>query len=648
MVACLGACLLWLALAEAAPAEVRVEKPGPEPREAQPDPAIRQEQPTPAQEREVERLRKEANEVLLRGEFDRARREFEKILKILPYDAPAQRDAARAAAAAGQFEDAAEALEKAHHFEKHTPDPELHYLRGEALYVLDRTEEARREHRIAELEIGESPTERMPRLWLARIYARRGYVVLADRIYESMLPRPPKFDTEVAMNQADAHLMNEDWAGGAEVLRRYLALDPKNVRAREMLAWALEAAGDLEGELAVRKELAEELPTFAHRKDYGRALERASEFRKARNEYKGAMDADPKAVDDWLRTSHSRMRYRTSPELTGGAQLRSDPQAWAWRAQTGAALPFGSRHHVAALAWHDQSTDWRANQVVGANTLLLGGSVTGLGVQALFGHRSGASLLVGADGRFATVSGEDARGRQLFGPENRFNFGGQAEVDAPLSRFSHVNVHGALNEQWGDAPVTIHEGGTVTGVTGRLHLFPKSRRVLFDSGVQARRLGLAPLGGSPAPAALQYLGWAGVDFNLWASPSKLMRSEAMDERLVRRSYLVNSAVLAYRHYELWNDLGPEFRIALAPRGSIDNGTLILRHTFFGGRAGIDLRGGGGYDNQRQRFLAQAGGSLVVAASWAHRVLLSYDMAHETYTGIPGTLHIGWVTYHADL
>ena len=83
--------------------------------------------------------------------------------------------------AAGKFEDAAAALERAHHFEHHKQDPELHYLRGEALFVLKRDDEARREHRIAELEIGQTPTERMHKLWLARIYARRGYVVLADR-----------------------------------------------------------------------------------------------------------------------------------------------------------------------------------------------------------------------------------------------------------------------------------------------------------------------------------------------------------------------------------------------------------------------------------------------------------------------------------
>ena len=225
--------------------------------------------------------------------------------------------------------------------------------------MLERTAEAQREHKIAELEIGKAPTQRMPKLWLARIYARRGYVVLSHAMYESMLPPPPKFDTEVALNQADAHLMNKDWTGGAEVLRRYLALDPKNVRGREMLAWALEASGDIIGELAVRQELAAEMPTAGYRRDYGRALERATSFRAARDEYGGAIKVSGTGPDGALITSYQQMRYRSSPELAAGFQVRSDPQAWAWRLQTGASLPVKSRHQFAALAWHDSSTDWR-------------------------------------------------------------------------------------------------------------------------------------------------------------------------------------------------------------------------------------------------------------------------------------------------
>ncbi|HXT99432.1 MAG TPA: tetratricopeptide repeat protein, partial [Polyangia bacterium] len=213
---------------------------------------------------DVDRLRHEASDDLLKGQFDKARRELEQVLEAMPRDAPAQRDAARAASAAGQFDYAVAALERAHHFEHHTRDPEIHYLRGEALYALGRDDEARREHQIAELEIGKAPTAKIEKLWLARIYARRGYVVLADRLYESMLPAPPAFDAEVALNQADAHLINEDWGGGARVLRRYLALDPKNVRGREMLGWALEAGGDLDGELEVRRTLSDDQPSPAH------------------------------------------------------------------------------------------------------------------------------------------------------------------------------------------------------------------------------------------------------------------------------------------------------------------------------------------------------------------------------------------------
>src|SRR3954453_16212833 len=186
---------------------------------AQEDDGFSAVKPLPPEEAQrVEQERKQATDTLAHGDLDRARRQFEEVLKALPHDGPAERDAGRAASAAGQFEYAAEALEKAHHFEGHKPDPELHYLRGEALFTLGRDERAFREHRIAERELGEAPEARMQKRWLARFYARRGYVVLSHRLYETMQPPPPKFDEEVSFNQADAHLLNKDWEGGARVL----------------------------------------------------------------------------------------------------------------------------------------------------------------------------------------------------------------------------------------------------------------------------------------------------------------------------------------------------------------------------------------------------------------------------------------------
>ena len=129
----------------------------------------------------------------------------------------------------------------------------------------------------------------------------------------------------------------------------------------------------------------------------------------------------------------------------------------------------------------------------------------------------------------------------------------------------------------------------------------------------------------------------------------MVRAEALDERMVRRSYLNDAGVLAYRHYELVTDSQPDFRITLAPRASIDNGTLIIRKALAGGRIGFDIHGGGGYD-RIQRHVSGAGGRLLRrgACPGRTRLLASYDLAHETATGLPGTLQIGWLTFHADI
>jgi tetratricopeptide (TPR) repeat protein len=396
-------------------------------------------------EDEAAASRRRAEEALVRGDYDRARQEFEAILKVFPSDAPAQRSAGAALQAAGKFEDAAAALERAHHFEHHKQDPELHYLRGEALFVLKRDEEARREHRIAELEIGKTPTERMHKLWLARIYARRGYVVLADRLYESMMPPPPKTDMEVALNQADAHLMNDDWEGGARVLRRFLVTDPKHLRAREMLAWALEGGGNIDEEIAVRRGLVEDYPTFVHKRDYGRALERGYNFPAARDQYGGALALTTGNQDQALVTSYQRLRYRTSPELTAGGSVRSDPQAWAWRVQAGAALPFGVRNHLAFMVLHDISGDWRANQVVGANAFDKNGTVTTLASELFMGFRGEGYLLAGLDGRFSTASGITADGQTLLGTNRSIDIGGHGELDVTPLVFMRINVHADVN-----------------------------------------------------------------------------------------------------------------------------------------------------------------------------------------------------------
>src|SRR6185369_6723360 len=98
-----------------------------------------------------------------------------------------------------------------------------------------------------------------------------------------------------------------------KILRRHLEREPKNVRAREMLGWALEVTGDLDGELAVRASLAADVPTPANHRDYGRALERAADYRAARDQYAVAKSAGGPDPDGSLATAVERMRYRTTP-----------------------------------------------------------------------------------------------------------------------------------------------------------------------------------------------------------------------------------------------------------------------------------------------------------------------------------------------
>ena len=119
---------------------------------------------------------------------------------------------------------------------------------------------------------------------------------------------------------------------------------------------------------------------------------------------------------------------------------------------------------------------------------------------------------------------------------------------------------------------------------------------------------------------------------------------------MRRTALNDAGVLAYRHYELWADMPPDFysRISLYSRASIDNGSFIFRKAVAGGRAGFELHGGLGYDNVQSQTLAQGGGALVIASSWSTRLLVTYDIVHQTTIGLRGTLQIGWVTFHADL
>jgi Flp pilus assembly protein TadD len=525
------------------------------------------------------------------------------------------------------------------------PDPEQHYRNGEAFFAAGSETEARREHEIAEAEIGAAPSERMPKLWLARIYARRGELARADTIYESLWSAAPRVDAEAAINHVEAHILNKDWRGAQRLLERLLERDPKNVRARAVLAWVLEVTGDLDRELPMRAGLASDEPTSANWRDQGRAQERAGDLRAAYQSYETARTKASGQADEALTVSLSRLRYRITPEVAGDVLGRSDPQASSLRVQTGLALPIGAGHNLRVLAWHETSS----GQVLRDGRLLPGGgSLSGLAVGLLLSSRHGDSLLIGGDVRYAAAS--DDSGRQT----KSARAGTTSEVVLPFLGHAEAHLRGAINEPWNDAAVTISEGGRLHEGSGQLFLFPTNRRLLANLGVQRRWLRLEPATTTNPvigdPTSTQQLFYAGIDLVLWSRPERLLRGESLDENLVRRSVLSDAAILSYRHQQLFGTSSEAFnaRLVLAPRGASHVGSGTLRLVSPAGWAGIDLRGAVGYDTERSVTLYTGGASVVVAPSWSNRFVLSYDVTKETTTGLQGTRHAGWLSFHADL
>jgi tetratricopeptide (TPR) repeat protein len=603
--------------------------------------AVAVEDDSPAAQ--AERARAEATKALAAHDFARARQGFEQVLAIFPHDAGAARDAARAAEAMGQFQYAADVLEDAHDFDEHHRDPELHYLRGEALYELHRPAEARTEHRIAELEIGAHPKSRMEVLWTARIYARRGELPRADAAYESLWPPPPAFDAEAAINQAEAHVLNRDWPGGQVVIERLLARDPKDLRARALLAFILELRGDIEHELPVRQDVARDDPSAENLRGWGRALERAEDFPGAYHRYQDARSLTQGPADQDLSMALLRMHYRITPEGGGGLVARRDPQADGLREQAGVALPFGARQNLSFLGWHEATT----GKVLRGNVLVPGGgSVSGLSSTLTLSSRRGLSLSL--SGELRSVSPTSV-GMEPGGASGGTQAGAGTEVVLPFLGHVEAHLHADVNRQWNDAPITVSEGGTVDAAGGHLFLFPTGRYLLATAGGEWRRLRLARERADEDPVSTQRLLFAGADLILWNQPGRVVRGETLDEKMVRRTYLSDAGILSYRYYRLFGDSSPEFasRIVLAPRAAIHSGSMVVRKVLAGGRFGAELRGGLGYDTDRNASLYNVGASAVAVPFWSSRILVSYDLAHETATGFTGKRQTGWVTYHVD-
>lgn len=580
-------------------------------------------------------LDREASDALSRGDLEYARHLYQLLLKIDEGDAHAHREIGRTSHALGAFEMAVEHLRRADQLARGARDPELHYLLGEALYALGRTTEAREAHAAAIADIGTQPVGRMESLWLARIHARRGEVDRADELYLSLRPYSGAPDAELELSRAEAHIFASDWAGAEDILRAFLDRVEGHRRATDMLAWVLEAQGKVTEESAVRARTARETGGFRTMFDHARALERSHDLRGALHAYREARAIDPDGTAG-LDDSIDRVRYRLTTELAAGAVLRSDPTGAASEWRAGAAVTLGSRHALIVRGSYERAT----GQVPVTEADLTSG-----GLALLVGRGYDVTAAIETDLTYHTISRS-----QLTQVERAsgFDLGSGAEVRSAPGRAIQLHARAELNMPWREAANTIREGGRVDGLTGHLYALPLGDRFIIDTGGQVRRLTVRSLDDEDEPSASQSLLFAGADVVLWHDPTSTARGEILDENLLWPTYLAESLVLSYRHYEVFSEGDLDDRIGMVERARIDEVSATGRYALPGGALALEARGGIGYDSGRELRMWRGGGALLLTPWMFARLSLSYDVATESTTGLTGRRHAGWATIHVDL
>jgi hypothetical protein len=420
-------------------------------------------------------------------------------------------------------------------------------------------------------------------------------------------------------------------------LLRYLLVEaPTATRARELLAWVLEASGRLTEERALRAELLEEAePDDFHRTlAYGRALERAGDYRGALARYRQAYRVDPEGSID-LRGSIDRMRYRLSPEAVVGALIYSDPSGSSHELHTGLALPLS-----ADLALSVSGSFGRATGGNNLGQTTAGGTLT---AALALGYGHDLTSILRVSGNYRELVTEEA-----MPDEQALSVGASVEARVATGRPIQAHLRADLHMPWREAANTIREGGAYDGITAHLYALPFGHSFVLDVGTRARSMTLHPLMDQPEPRGSQVVLFAGADWVAWVDPSSVARGQILDEDLAWPTYLADSLTFSYRHYEGFTDDEFGERLVLAERDRIDELSTTARKAIADGILGAELRGGVGHDWARDKRMWRAGGALLVSPTPASRINITYDVANESTSGFVGRRHAGWFTLHVDL
>lgn len=441
--------------------------------------------------------------------------------------------------------------------------------------------------------------------------------------------------SSATLGHAEALLRVGDFARAEDELRRFLRRDPQHRWAREMLAFALESRGDLEGELRIRAALAAETPSDSRAQwNFGRALERFGDYGGALAAYRRAEAADGESEGEAeLEAAIDRLEGRTAVEVATVASTEVDPNATASRIQGGAAVPVASLAHVAVVAGGRRTFGHAdaGSAVDGAITASL-----------VLEHPSGAALVAGP--RFHATRVDEVASADLA-------LGGALSGRLPLGTYFTLEAAGELDAPWDDSATAVRHGGRSTGAGGFLHAHLLSWRLLLQAGMRARRFTVVSIS-DPAtdrPEATQTLFVGGVDVVVWRNVDRVVPGEMLDDALALPAALTEAITVGYRHYEAFTDAESAFeeRIVLVERGSIDEASVGAAFVPGGGPVGLEVRAGLGRDASRDAIIARVGPGVVWAPTRTVRLSARYEGTNETAGGFAGQRHGGWVGAHVD-
>jgi hypothetical protein len=210
-----------------------------------------------------------------------------------------------------------------------------------------------------------------------------------------------------------------------------------------------------------------------------------------------------------------------------------------------------------------------------------------------------------------------------------------------------LQARGDYNIPWHESASVLRAGGVMDSLSATAFL-GAGRHVLFSVGGVGRRYGLEPLPGGMDDHALQILGEAGMDVVLGQS-GRAARGEIYDNDMIAPRGLNSATVLSLRHYEMRSQNPFPERVLLVEQSSVDELSGAFRRVLDGrGILAGELRGGIGYDWDRQMEMWRAGASVLLSASTWSRLTFDYDVANESGSGIVGRRHTGSVVLHVDL